>query len=83
MFEFLIICILLFLIGLIYVVSNLLEHRRIVRWRNSVRVGDYCTFKLNGEMVIGFISIIWRKQNLVGVKHIGTMHKITLDEIYP
>lgn len=56
---------------------------KIIRFREKLKVGDYCTFVVNGKPVTGFVSKYWPELHLINVKHQGITYKIKLNEIYP
>ena len=55
----------------------------ILRFRNNLKPGEYCHFKLGNKKVLGYVLSVWKKENVVRVRHLGFNHKIKFYEVYP
>lgn len=70
-------------ISLAFIVYKWRRIVRIAHFRANIEVGDYCRFRLGDEMVTGFVSLARPNENLLHVKHYGSLHKLKYYEIYP
>jgi len=56
---------------------------KIIRFRENLKPGTYCRFKLNGETVTGFVVSAWPDINNIHVRHQGIVHRVKLQNIFP
>lgn len=73
----------LFLIFIFRTVMKWRRYYKIIRFREQLKPGDYCRFKINEKTETGFVTKAWKNLNVIHVQHLGTVHKISYRDVYP
>ncbi len=68
---------------LFYEIRKWRNYLRIIRFREKMKPGDYCSFLYNGRKETGYITNVWPAQNTVRVRHQGTTVNLKFHEIFP
>lgn len=73
----------IFILLIFVFIRKWIRFYKIIRFRENLKVGDYCTIDVNGRIVTGFVTKYWPQMNLVQVNHQGITYKKKIDEVYP